>query len=52
MVMVWVEAENKGIAITKMRIKHHEKHGNGDIVIQEKAILKQQERHKELRKMK
>ncbi len=32
-----------------MRIKHLEKHGNGDTVIREKLILKKQERQKVIR---
>ncbi len=38
------------IKLTKFRIKHYEKHGRGNMVIEEKAKLKKQERHKELRK--
>ncbi len=32
-----------------MRIKHLEKHGEGDTAMKEKQILKKQERHKQLR---
>ncbi len=35
----------RSIKITKMRIKHHEKHGNGKVAEQDKFILKKQERH-------
>ncbi len=51
MVKFWDKQIDKGIALTKFRIKHHEKHGNGDVVIDEKRILKKQERKKELRKL-
>ncbi len=37
------------IAITKARIKHHEKHGNGQAVMQDKKMLQIMERKKELR---
>ncbi len=49
MVKPWSIAIEKGIKLTKERIKHMEKHGNGDVATKEKAILKKQERHKELR---
>ncbi len=52
MVRFWDIQIDKGIAITKMRIKHHEKHGCGENVIHDKSILKKKERHKELRKLK
>ncbi len=39
----------KAIKITKMRIKHHEKHGDGNNAIADKACLKKQERFYELR---
>ncbi len=39
----------KGIAITKYRIKHLEKHGMGAEAMREKVILQKQERHKQLR---
>ncbi len=52
MVEPWTEAINKGIRITKYRIAHLEKHGNGDTVMKEKNILKKQERHKQTRKEK
>ncbi len=50
MVKVWDIAIDKGIALTKMRIKHMEKHGMGDSVQKEKRILQKQERHKQVRK--
>ncbi len=34
----------------KMRIKHHEKHGNASSAIKEKQMLKELERKLELRK--
>ncbi len=52
MVKYWDIQIDKGIKLTKMRIKHYEKHGRGDLVIEEKAKLKKQERHKEVRKTK
>ncbi len=48
MVRPWDVAIDKGIKITKYRIKHLEKHGNGDSAMQEKNILKKQERHKQI----
>ncbi len=50
--MFWTIQIEKGIKLTKMRIKHMEKHGMGDSAIQEKNILKKQERHRDLRKSK
>ncbi len=52
MVRPWDEAIDKGIKITKFRIKHHEKHGCGTCAMQDKEILKKQERHKQQRKEK
>ncbi len=52
MVRWWDVQIDKGIALTKERIKHLEKHGNGDSVMYEKQILKKQERHRELEKAK
>ncbi len=49
MVEPWTDAINKGIKLTKFRIKHHEIHGNGNVVMQEKQILQKQERKKKLR---
>ncbi len=42
----WDEQIKKGIALTKMRIKHHEKHGNGKVVMEDKARLVKQEKKK------
>jgi len=50
MVKYWDEQIKKGIALTKMRIKHMEKHGMGTNAMQEKARLKKQERKQELRR--
>ncbi len=49
MVNFWDEQIDKGIALSKARIKHFEKHGIGAEAIKQKKILQQQERHKELR---
>ncbi len=49
MVKPWDIAIEKGIKLTKYRIKHHEKHGNGVAAMQDKDILKKQERHKQVR---
>ncbi len=49
MVKYWDKQIEIGIKLTKFRIKHHEKHGNGDVAMKEKAILKKQERKKQLR---
>ncbi len=48
MVRPWDVAIEKGIKITKYRIKHLEKHGNGIGAMEEKNILKKQERHQQL----
>ncbi len=45
----WSVQIDRSIAITKMRIKHHEKHGCGYNVIKDKACLAKQERHRDLR---
>jgi len=50
MVKYWDEQIEKGIKLTKFRIKHYEKHGRGLLVIEEKAKLKKQERNRDLRK--
>ncbi len=50
MVKPWEEAEKKGIKITKYRIAHHEKHGNGNVAMEDKNILKKQERGLQKRK--
>ncbi len=52
MVNWWDAQIEKGIKLTKMRIKHCEKHGMGDVAMQEKSILKKQERAKILREEK
>ncbi len=52
MVVFWSVQIEKGIKLTKYRIAHHEKHGNGLAAMQDKEILKKQERHKQLRKEK
>ncbi len=44
MVNYWDAQRERAIKITKFRIKHHEFHGNGDIAMHEKQILKKQER--------
>ncbi len=49
MVKPWAEACEKAIKITRYRIAHHEKHGNGAVAEEEKRILKKQLRNKELR---
>ncbi len=49
MVRYWDKQIEIGIKLTKMRIKHLEKHGNGDTAMREKDILKKQERHKQVR---
>jgi len=46
----WDKQIDRSIALTKMRIKHCEKHGMGDTVQREKRILQKQERHKQVRK--
>ncbi len=50
MVDYWAKQRQIGIKITKYRIAHLEKHGNGDAAMQEKQILKKQERHEQLMK--
>ncbi len=52
MVIWWERQMDIGIKITKYRIAHLEKHGNGDSAMKEKQILKKQERSKELVKRK
>jgi len=49
MVDWWGKQIDIGIKLTKYRIRHLEKHGNGDSAMKEKQILKKQERHKQLR---
>ncbi len=48
MVRPWDKDIEYAIKTTKFRIKHHEKHGNGDVVIKEKKILQKQERQKQI----
>jgi len=43
--MWWVIQRERAIKITKMRIKHHEKHGNGKNAMQDKITLQKQEHH-------
>ncbi len=50
MVKYWEKQREIGIKLSKFRIKHLEKHGNGDTVMREKSILKKQERHNDLAK--
>jgi len=45
LVKPWKLAREKGVRITKYRIAHLEKHGDGDSAMKEKQILKKQERH-------
>ncbi len=52
MVKPWSVEIDDAIKLTKKRIKHLEKHGNGDSAMQEKRILTKQERHKTLRSQK
>jgi len=49
LVKYWDKQIDEAIKVTKFRIKHHEKHGDGDVAMHEKQILRKQERHKELR---
>ncbi len=50
MVKFWDIQIEKAIKLTKFRIKHHEKHGNGNVAMQDKEILRKQERKQQLRK--
>ncbi len=52
MVRPWDEACTKAIKLTKIRIAHLEKHGDGSEVMKEKTRLQKQERHKNLEKQK
>ncbi len=45
MVKFWVKQRERSIKITKYRIAHHEKHGNGKVAMDEKFILQKQEKH-------
>ncbi len=47
MVRWWDLQIDKGIAITKLRIKHAEKNGMGKMAIEEKARLQKQIKHKD-----
>jgi len=49
LVRFWDIEIDKAIKVTKMRIKHHEKHGCGETAMRDKKVLQKQERHKELR---
>ncbi len=49
MVRWWDAQIDKGIAITKYRIKHLEFHGDGKSAMEEKSRLLKQERHKKQR---
>ncbi len=52
MVRFWDIQIEKGIALTKTRIKHCERHGMGAEATKEKSRLQKQERHQMLRKRK
>jgi len=52
LVKFWDVQIEKGIKLTKMRIKHMEKHGMGAEATKEKSRLQKQERHQQLRKAK
>ncbi len=45
MVEFWKFQRERSIKITKMRIKHHEYHGNGKVAMDEKSQLQKQEKH-------
>jgi len=51
LVKYWDVQIERAIKLTKMRIKHHEKHGCGNNVMQDKSNLKKQERKRDLRKL-
>ncbi len=51
MVVWWDEQLKKSIKLTKFRIKHHEKHGNGNVAMQEKSQLIKQEKKLKDRKI-
>ncbi len=51
MVKFWDVQIERGIKLTKFRIKHMEKHGMGAEAIKEKARLVKQQRNQELRKL-
>ncbi len=48
MVKFWVKERENAIKLTKFRIAHHEKHGCGKNVMEDKSILLKQERHHKL----
>ncbi len=52
MVRFWDIQLEKAIKLSKFRIKHHEKHGCGNNVMQDKKALQKQERKRELRRNK
>ncbi len=52
MVKWWDVQLDKGIKLTKIRIKHHEKHGVGKAAMEDKARLVIQEKAKMDRKNK
>ncbi len=52
MVNWWTYQRERSIKLFKYRIKHHEKHGDGSVAMQEKEILKKQERHHQIMKEK
>ncbi len=41
----WEVQREIGIKLTKFRIAHHEKHGNGAVAMKEKQQLLRQEKH-------
>ncbi len=45
MVIWWKDQREKAIKLTKFRITHHEKHGNGSVAMKEKQILEKQKKH-------
>ncbi len=49
MVVYWDVQLKTAIALTKMRIKHHEKHGCGETCMRDKKILEKQIRLQKLR---
>ncbi len=50
MVVWWEKQREKGIKLTKYRIAHHEKHGNGKVAMIEKLqLLKQEKHHKDMK---
>ncbi len=50
MVKYWKVQRERAIKLTKFRIKHHELHGNGVVVMEEKSILqKQEKKHRDMK---